>query len=229
LVVFVGMLLVAVMTFPNSKLDTAAVVLSTLQQAAQILGQAGPSLPEPFRSIGPYASIITFDLFSVRPECSALQGSLHFYSSLLAACSLLVCLVPLVALASLLRALHGRWKRSKARLAFQMARSEGQPEVDDDKQGQAAAVTAGGDGGLLVLAEQLNDSHQDGALVNDRGPARTLWTLFFDRLVRAATILLFLFYLRLTTNSLVGSPSPFTSPRTLLSQLDNRDIYELFW
>jgi hypothetical protein len=130
--------------FPNTKLDFAAVFLSVFQQLIQVVAQAGPKMPEPLRSLAPYASILTFDLSSMRSECSSL-GSLHTYIELAASASLLSFFIPLAGVASLLRACHGTWKRRRNKasmLACMLATAGAEPFQDNQVEWEDPAIFA---------------------------------------------------------------------------------------
>ena len=219
---FVLLLLLAIVVLPNPKLDFAAVFLSVCQQLVQVVAQAGPKMPEPLKSLAPYASILSFDLSSMRPECSSL-GSLHtYYTELSASAALLTVFIPLAAVASLLRACHWRWKRNKAKASLLASLFEArdetafqdQPEWDDPaflgvsageggEKGAEEAAPAGLRGALQSASDDEDEEeehmYRDETFVLRE---RTLCMLFCDRFVRSVIIILFLFYLRLTTNAL---------------------------
>jgi hypothetical protein len=57
------------------------VVLYVSQQGAQALSTAGPTMPNPFPKLAPFASLISFDVDSLRPACS-LGRTYPFYAKL---------------------------------------------------------------------------------------------------------------------------------------------------
>jgi hypothetical protein len=181
-------------------------------------------MPEPLKSLAPYASILTFDLSSMRPECSSL-GSLHtYYTELSASAVMLAVFIPLAAVASLLRACHGRWqrKKKKASLLASLYEARGEKAFQDqtewdDPASFADSAGEGGEGGegspeeappsglRGSLQSASEDEDEEEHMYRDETfvlRERSLCMLFCDRFVRSVIIILFLFYLRLTTNAL---------------------------
>ena len=212
---FLFLLLLAIVVFPNTKLDFAAVFLSVCQQLVQVVAQAGPKMPEPLRSLAPYASILSFDLSSMRPECSSL-GSLHtYYTELAASASLLAVFIPLAGVASLLRACHGTWKRRRKRasLLASVFATAGEEAFQEDKVEWEDAASFADEAsqeqeappvGLQGSLQSMNEDDEEHMYRDETFVLRerTLWMLFTDRFIRSVTIILFLFYLRLTTSAL---------------------------